>query len=410
MSRIRVSLNQDYRILAGGVLALFIAMGIGRFAFTPILPFMQADEHVSGALAGYLASSNYLGYLVGAFVAGLSQVAKYRVPLYRYSLAVSIITTGAMGVGSASWRWLAVRFLSGIASGLVFVLVSSMVLDALAHRGRLRLSGIFYGGVGLGIAATGIAVATLGSAFGWRGMWLAMTALGIVLGVPAARWMPRQRTGLAAPQPGNQSGGRGAERDYFPWLLASYGCEGAGYIITGTFLVSLAAGIPELHAIAPYGWIVVGIAAIPSCWAWSAIAERKSAIVSLAAALVLQAVGVVLPVVMPNPAGLMIGAILFGGTFMGITTMATGLAKKLRPEESSRAIGLMTGVYGVGQIIGAAAAGVLADRSGGFALPMGVAATVVLMGAGLLVAGKVHWAVGHTGVSNHGGSETWKKC
>ncbi|HHY66665.1 MAG TPA: YbfB/YjiJ family MFS transporter, partial [Alicyclobacillus sp.] len=110
MSRIRVSLNQDYRILAGGVLALFIAMGIGRFAFTPILPFMQADEHVSDALAGYLASSNYLGYLVGAFVAGLSQVAKYRVPLYRYSLAVSIITTGAMGVGSASWLWLAVRF------------------------------------------------------------------------------------------------------------------------------------------------------------------------------------------------------------------------------------------------------------------------------------------------------------
>ncbi|MBW9234859.1 YbfB/YjiJ family MFS transporter, partial [Leptospira santarosai] len=57
--------KNPYLLVLGGVFALFIAMSIGRFAYTPILPFMQQDTGFSTRFAGYLASSNYAGYLVG---------------------------------------------------------------------------------------------------------------------------------------------------------------------------------------------------------------------------------------------------------------------------------------------------------------------------------------------------------
>ncbi|HUG57058.1 MAG TPA: YbfB/YjiJ family MFS transporter, partial [Candidimonas sp.] len=45
-----------------GFIALAVAMGIGRFAFTPMLPMMQNDSGLGLAEGGWLASANYLGY------------------------------------------------------------------------------------------------------------------------------------------------------------------------------------------------------------------------------------------------------------------------------------------------------------------------------------------------------------
>ena len=56
-------------IALAGLTALGVAMGIGRFAFTPILPMMQQDFAMSLGEGGWLASANYLGYLVGALSA-----------------------------------------------------------------------------------------------------------------------------------------------------------------------------------------------------------------------------------------------------------------------------------------------------------------------------------------------------
>ena len=53
--------------VAGGI-ALAVAMGIGRFAFTPILPMMLHDGVVDLHAASWLASANYLGYLSGALL------------------------------------------------------------------------------------------------------------------------------------------------------------------------------------------------------------------------------------------------------------------------------------------------------------------------------------------------------
>ncbi|MHB1628644.1 MAG: YbfB/YjiJ family MFS transporter [Bacilli bacterium] len=372
-----------------GAFALFIAMGVGRFAYTPILPLMQSQAHFSNASAGYLASSNYTGYLLGAFTAGsVPWIRHRRLNAYRWSLIVSIAATGGMAAASGFWLWSLLRMVSGISSGLVFVLVSSIVLDALARKNYSHLSGVLYGGVGLGIAVTGLMAPILGNPFGWRGAWLGLMALTTAIGIPAVLWIKDEQDGRHRQKVAPQRQGDG-QRWYFPWLVAAYGCEGLGYIITGTFLVAMAEKMPALHEFAPYCWVVVGLASLPSGVVWVRLARRWGNVPALAAAYLLQAFGVILPVLLPTAAGVYLGSVLFGGTFMGVTTLGTMLGRQLRPQDSSKAIGLMTGIYGIGQIVGAAGAGLLATRSGGFGLSTLVASGVIFAGAAILLMGRI---------------------
>lgn len=46
----------------GGFLALAAAIGIGRFAWTPILPYMVEELGLDRSRAGFIASANFLGY------------------------------------------------------------------------------------------------------------------------------------------------------------------------------------------------------------------------------------------------------------------------------------------------------------------------------------------------------------
>src|SRR6185369_5289256 len=129
-----------------GLAALAAAMGIGRLAFTPILPMMQEDFGLSVSAAGWLASANYLGYLLGALSAigmRIRQTAAIRTGL----LAIGL-TTLAMGLTQQFLLWAVLRLVAGIASAWVLVFVSAWALDRLAAMGRSGLSGAVYAGVG----------------------------------------------------------------------------------------------------------------------------------------------------------------------------------------------------------------------------------------------------------------------
>src|SRR5699024_6278543 len=119
---------------------LAVAMGIGRFAFTPILPMMLHDGVVDLAGASWLASANYVGYLVGAVTCTIQPWLWSRLPRLPPIDGPALVRTGLVGTGLLTLAmalplpaaWPALRFAAGIASALVFVYSSGWCLAQFA--------------------------------------------------------------------------------------------------------------------------------------------------------------------------------------------------------------------------------------------------------------------------------------
>jgi MFS family permease len=356
--------------------ALAAAMGVGRFVYTPILPLMHAQAGLSASAGASLATANYVGYLVGALAGiGAPGLVRSRAVL-RSSLILLVVTLLAMPLTHAVAAWWALRLLAGVASALVFVIAASSLLSHL--RGHpAHLPGWGFGGVGAGIALSGVVVLVLRSVGDWRSAWWASAALAAVLAIGS--WMLRPE-----PSPLPIAASAGAARPTSPprthrWfgaLFACYSLEGVGYIIAGTFLV---AAIEQTSPgwIGSGAWVLVGLAAVPSSAFWAWLSRRRSRPDLLLAALVVQAVGIALPAVLGGVAAALISAVLFGATFLGIATIALAAGAHL---QFPRSVALLTVGYSVGQILGPLVVTPLLHH--GYHLALLLAAVVILVAAG----------------------------
>lgn len=384
--RVTIAANRDesVRLVLGGVLALAAAMGIGRFAYTPILPAMQTAGRLTTAQAGLLAAANYAGYLVGAvLLAGAVRRTAPIAALRSFTLAV-VTTTALMSVTTGLAVWCLVRFAAGVASAGVFVLASGLVLDELRRLGKGARSGWLFSGPGLGIVLSGLVVRFAGSSLGWRGDWAVLAVVAAVAIMPCWRW-PAPAPFVAASHP-NQLGTMGTRsaRSILGLLFAAYALEGIGYIVTGTFLPTIVERAPGAHGLGSAVWIVVGLAAMPAGVLWAAAGERVGYPRALACAFLLQSGGIVLPLL--GGVGPAIGAaILFGGTFIGITTLTITLAGRLAPASSANLIARLTAAYGVSQMIGPVLAGLVAGQSDNFGPALIGASALVLVGGVLMM-------------------------
>ncbi|MFS0892375.1 YbfB/YjiJ family MFS transporter [Peribacillus frigoritolerans] len=378
--------KQTYLFLIGGIFSLIIAMGIGRFAYTPILPLMQKDLSLSNTTAGYIASSNYAGYLLGAILAGAIPFKKYRNNLLRVSLIISILTTALMGLTYSHLLWNVLRFLSGFASAFVLVLASGIVLDKLAAIRKTSWSGLFYGGVGLGIFLSSLMIPSLNHLFRWEGTWIGLAVVSGILAIFVWIWLD-ETPNVVKKKNKQDMIVKVPPTKWLIWLIIAYGLEGLGYIVTGTFIVSIAEKTSYFHNGATLVWMMVGLAAIPSCLIWSLLAKKWGFIKSLVLAMALQSLGIAMPVFWMSKTSFVISALLFGATFMGITTLATTVGREMNPSDSSRTIGILSAIYALGQLIGPTLAGVLSSFTHDFNAAFIGAACVVFFGAILLLSG-----------------------
>ncbi|MCM3729927.1 YbfB/YjiJ family MFS transporter [Neobacillus cucumis] len=379
-------MKQFFLFLIGGILSLIIAMGIGRFAYTPILPLMQKDLSFSNTVAGYIASSNYAGYLLGAILAGVIPLKGYRgIPL-RISLIISIITTALMGLTYSYLLWYVLRFISGVSSAFVLVLASGIVLDKLAVISKTSWSGLFYGGVGFGIFLSSLIIPSLNHLFQWEGTWIGLAVVSGILAIFVWIWLDEAPNTVEMKNK-QESFALVPPTKWLLWLTIAYGLEGLGYIVTGTFIVSIAEKTSYFQKDATLVWMMVGLAAIPSCLIWSILAKKWGFVKSLVLAMALQSLGMAMPAFWISKTSFIASALLFGATFMGITTLATTLGRQINPSNSSRTIGILTAIYAIGQLIGPTLAGILSSSTHNFNAALIGASIVVLIGAGLLLNG-----------------------
>jgi MFS family permease len=342
-------------VCAIAAIALAVAMGIGRFAFTPLLPLMVRDGSLAQSAGAWLAASNYLGYLAGALTAG--RLGLSLPALMRASLAGVVVSTAGMAGFHGLAAWIGLRFAAGVFSAWALVATSAWALQHLVRAGRAELSGMVYSGVGLGIVFVGLfCLAASRPDMPARQLWLELGVVATLAVAVPCLFVSRPLRATAASHstpsadhtPGPHTG-----------LVICYGALGFGYILPATFLPALAREVvddPQLFGLA---WPVFGLAAALSTIATAQRFGRASRLHIWAVSHVIMAIGVVLPSVWLNPVTITIAALLVGSTFMVATMIGMQEARARAHGDPTALLGLMTAAFAVGQLAGPLVSGIV---------------------------------------------------
>ena len=383
MSKVSQHSLQPWQVIAGGVCGLMLTLGLARFAYTPLLPVMQAQTGLGDAAAGALAAVNYAGYMSGALAVAWLDDVRWRHRFYSAGLWLALLVTAAMGL-SAWWpAWALWRYIGGLCGASGMLLGSGLVLGWLMQHGRRPELGLHFMGIGLGIVLSAVGAWGLGQLWPhWATQWWAFAVVGLVFFVPAWRWRPP-----VPPAPAAKATGAGETPMPKRWLwtmLASYFAAGWGFVISATFTVAIVEREPALAGQGPWAWALVGLAATPAVFVWDRIARSLGDIRALMLAFVLQILAVMLPAASGALWAALAGAVGYGATFIGIVSLTLALVGRRSPANPGKAMARLTLSYGAAQIIAPAVTGAMAQASGSFKGGLWLTAAVMTVGLLLL--------------------------
>jgi len=363
-------------VAVAGLTALAVAMGIGRFAFTPILPMMQEDAGVSIAEGGWLASANYLGYLLGALSVVAVRIRAARA--IRGGLVTIGLATLGMGLQDSFAIWIALRALAGIASAWVLICVSAWCLERLEPVRRPLLDSTVFAGVGAGIALAGATcLAFMRVHASSARVWVVFGVVSLVLSVViwpvfgAADRVPARR----------------APRRAFAWdreairLTVCYGAFGFGYIIPATFLPVMARQAIKDPAVFGLSWPMFGAAAVASTLLTTVVRRLVTNRRVWIASHLVMALGVALPVIWPGIVATMLAALCVGGTFMVITMVGMQEAREVAGARATGLMAAMTSAFALGQIAGPISVSFIHGAGGDFSAALLVACVALVTSA-----------------------------
>ncbi|SAK68874.1 MFS transporter [Caballeronia catudaia] len=359
---------------------LAVALGVGRFAFTPLLPLMLKSGALDIRHGGWLASANYAGYLIGALSCAAIRVDHAR--MVRLALASTIVLTLAMGVVHLFWLWAAIRFAAGVVSAWAFVFASQWGLRRLAELDAHGLGGVIYAGPGVGIVATGLlgavaAALDVPAPSVWIGFALCSGVAGIIVWKAFARQAPaahgRARVADSAAPVSTRVDSIG--------LVGLYSLAGFGYIITATFLPVIARQALPGSPWPDLFWPAFGLALIAGALVAARLPLSWDNRLLSAACYVIQALGICLGIVFPTAPGFGLGSLLLGLPFTAITLFAMREARRLRGEAAAGLMGYATAAYGLGQIVGPLVAAPIAEHTGSFSIALWIAVAALALGA-----------------------------
>ncbi len=365
------------------LLALVVAMGVGRFSLTPQLPHLIREGQLDLTGAGLLAAANYLGYLVGALDALFAREARQA----RLRLLVGLWACFGLTLASVwaegFWPHALLRFGLGVASAWVLIMVTALSQRLAAESGRARLGALVFAGPGVGVMVTGL-LAALGNALGQDSVfiWKLFADLALVLILMLLPLLPRpaaRSAGHDAPATASENAGLGR-------LTWAYGLVGLGYIIPATFLSQMAAARFHGQWQADLFWPCFGLASATGVVLISLRRQRPDGTRRwLVGALWLQALGV-LACLLPGIGGLALGVVLTGLPFLAGMQLVMQYARELAPHTPQRNAGQLTTGFALGQLLGPLLAALSTHFAGG------LQPALALAGLGLVFAGRTRSA------------------
>ncbi len=360
----------------GGLVALAVAMGIGRFAFTPLMPLMIRDGSLDAAVGAEWAAANYVGYLVGALTAARFTDPRPGLRLGLVGVAGTTLAMAGIGTVPSTLPGAGLRAAAGVFSAWALVCASGWCLADLARRRAEAMGAWIYTGVGLGIAFAGVLAWLCGRQPANR-LWL---ELGLI--AAAGAWLVRglsRRSSEAgdaprtAAAPASRRGGQAV-------LVVCYGAFGFGYIVPATFLPAMARALTPDPLVFGLAWPLFGLAAAVSVAGVARWLQRTPRRRIWAVAQGVMALGTALPLLAPSLWSVAASALLVGGTFMVATMAGLQLAREARPADPTPLLARMTAAFAAGQIAGPLMVRALGPLHADALAWTGTAATVVLVG------------------------------
>jgi predicted MFS family arabinose efflux permease len=358
-----------------------VGLGIGRFAYSLVLPDMRDALGWSYSAAGFMNTINAAGYLAGALMAsrltkrfGLSAAVRWGTLACVVSLALCALSGNFIVLSFA-------RLLSGLGAAAGFVAggaLAAMISQSRPSRANFLLS-LFYAGPGLGILSSGLIAPFVLQAFGpgsWWIVWWAMTVLGVVMTIPLMLTPIDANAGIAEAAPS-----KFAIRPVLVYL-AGYFLFGAGYIAYMTFMIAYVRDAGGGAAAQSAFWCLIGLSAFATPWVWRGVLARNSGGISTAIILGVNAVGAALPLFGHSALLLAISALVFGVAFFAVVGSTTAFVRfNYPPSAWPTGIAAMTIAFGIGQTLGPIAVGAVTDAMGSLSYALNVSAAMLGLGA-----------------------------
>lgn len=394
-------MHYGWAILVTGILVVAGSLGLARFGYGMILPSMQESLNLTPNQTGFIASANMFGYFISALLAGL--LASRFGP--KVVIVIALIWTGftmvVTGLVNGSNIAALTRFLTGIGSAGANVSIMGLASAWFAPSRRGMATGFLVGGAGIAIAFTGWAIPYFNGIFqeaGWRYNWFILG--GIVFIIAILAWLvlknhPSEKNlapiGSAYSEKENEKlnsvspGIKGLLKIRgVSFLAALYFCFGFSYIITATFLVTfLVEEVNCAQELAGSIWSTVGILSIGSCIGWGMLSDKLGRRSVLITVFILQAISYILLLGKFSEGFLLwLPAILFGLTAWSVPGLAASCCGDISDAKRAPAVlGLITFVFGFGQVLGPIVAGYIKLYTFSFAGAFLIASIMACLGA-----------------------------
>lgn len=377
-----------FRMLLTCVLGVVATIGIARFAYTPMIPEMARGVGLSESVAGYLAAANYAGYLSGALLISFIHSLALKARLYKVGLLTAVLTSMAMALTTLEPVWYLLRYLSGLSSSAGMLLGSGLLMHWLMKHHHKAELGIFFSGLGIGIVITAILAVLIKDMFTWEQQWLVYGGVTLLLILPVWVWLPDFSVEQSLPKHHTQQ--ITMPSSFMPILQLAYFCAGAGYVISATFLITIAESIEALAGQGWMIWLVAGLSCAPASALWDKVVNVTGQWQALFAAYLLNALSILILLLSHELMAVIISALIYGASFIGIVGMMLSMVGRLFPDNPSRPMSRLTFSYGIAQVIAPAIVGLMAEYYGNF--DNGLILTLIVMLGGsvaLLIAQRI---------------------
>jgi predicted MFS family arabinose efflux permease len=377
--------NNNANILLAGILSIIIGVGVARFAFTSLLPPMLED-FLSVKYAGLYASVNYAGYLSGAVFSIFLQDINAKVKFFRIGIVLSILTTLVLATTSNEILWFASRVLAGFGSAMVLIVGGAIVMLKLHGEEKTKAMGIHFSGIGFAIVISELLAQWTMQEGSWRDAWAILSLFAFVASfyVLYILSFDRQVKKDALKHKVTKS----MFTPYVMLLIAAYFTAGVSFVVQATFFPDIVNSLEGLQGFGSLGWLIVGIAGIPSAILWMRLAHRYNSVDVIIVTFVLQIIGILIPTLTSNIYLNLFSGALYGSTFIAHVALFMHYGGKLAGKNPVIFMGAMTAAYGVGQVSAPLYSVYFYQKFGSYDMALFVTALIAFLGIVFLLFAK----------------------